>query len=38
MKLITVKTSKEAYHMANELSNVYESDKKFNGIIIKVGE
>ena len=45
MKVITVATYTEAYRLANELSNehavliadhIYESDKKFNGIIIKV--
>ena len=45
--IIYVKTSSEAYQLANKLSdkvavlicdNMYESDKKFNGVIIKVGE
>lgn len=45
MKIIEVKTSSEAYRLANELSseyavlicdNIYPSDKGFNGIILHV--
>lgn len=45
MKIIEVKTSKEAYHLANKLSNKYpvlicdnihKSDKDFSGIILYV--
>lgn len=45
MKLIEVKTSSEAYRLANKLTseyavkivdNIYPSDKDFNGIILHV--
>ena len=45
MIYITVKTSGEAYHLANKLSDTYpvlicdhtyKSDEKFNGVIIEV--